>query len=480
VFKRFTDGARRVLVLAQDEARLLNDNFIGTEHILLGLVREGNGVAAKALEALGASLDLVRAKVKEVAGRSSGRPWEGSPPFTPQAKKVLELSLREALDLGHNFIGTEHLLLGLVREGNGVAAGVLEQLGVSPERARSTVLELLSGYRAEGEAASPEAGEAPPGGDQPPEEGSRGRNRQFQTLAAEVREGPGLLRLEPPVCGRCGAHLETSARYRDIEVQPAEGAGEGRPAPLMRIVYCSTCGTALGTALGAPERAVATSHPRAAPAQPRLRDARSFPEDALAPADFAEVPEAQRAELTFRDRRIVEGSVGGSPVQLLGQWSHQGSAEGDWAGAALGVTWRAGPASGQADALSGELEGRFAEREVDLRAGFRLQIGLGPGAGEVSGRVGEEELLAELGPATGGLGGHAVAAEGHLGATSFEVFVSLSGDHARAAVRGKVGGEPVRLDGHRLEEAGVVHLAGQYSGPAALLALLAGALLYFM
>ena len=128
MFERFTDRARRVLVLAQEEARLLNHSFIGTEHILLGLIHEGEGVAAKALEPLGVTLEAVREKVEETIGLAGTAPT-GSPPFTPRAKKVLELSLREALQLGHNYIGTEHMLLGLVREGEGVAAQVLVSLG---------------------------------------------------------------------------------------------------------------------------------------------------------------------------------------------------------------------------------------------------------------------------------------------------------------------------------------------------------------
>jgi hypothetical protein len=128
MFERFTDRARRVVVLAQEEARLLNHNYIGTEHLLLGLVHEGEGVAARALESLGISLEAVRSKVEEIIGQGQSAPI-GQIPFTPRAKKVLELSLREALQLGHNYIGTEHILLGLVREGEGVAAQVLVKLG---------------------------------------------------------------------------------------------------------------------------------------------------------------------------------------------------------------------------------------------------------------------------------------------------------------------------------------------------------------
>ncbi|MDA8292337.1 MAG: ATP-dependent Clp protease ATP-binding subunit [Actinomycetota bacterium] len=146
MFERFTDRARRVLVLAQEEARLLNHSFIGTEHILLGLIHEGEGLAAKALESLGISLEAVREKVEETIGPAGSAPT-GSPPFTPRAKKVLELSLREALQLGHNYIGTEHMLLGLVREGEGVAAQVLQSLGADLPRVRQQVIQLLSGYQ---------------------------------------------------------------------------------------------------------------------------------------------------------------------------------------------------------------------------------------------------------------------------------------------------------------------------------------------
>ncbi len=146
MFERFTDRARRVVVLAQEEARMLNHNYIGTEHILLGLIHEGEGVAAKALESLGISLEAVRSQVEEIIGQGQQAP-SGHIPFTPRAKKVLELSLREALQLGHNYIGTEHILLGLIREGEGVAAQVLMKLGADLARVRQQVIQLLSGYQ---------------------------------------------------------------------------------------------------------------------------------------------------------------------------------------------------------------------------------------------------------------------------------------------------------------------------------------------
>jgi ATP-dependent Clp protease ATP-binding subunit ClpA len=153
MFERFTDRARRVVVLAQEEARLLNHNYVGTEHLLLGLIHEGQGVAAKALESLGISLEAVRAQVEEIIGRGQQAPT-GHIPFTPRAKKVLELSLREAKQLGHNYIGTEHILLGLIHEGEGVAAQVLVKLGADLSRARGQVIGLLSGDAATEEAAA--------------------------------------------------------------------------------------------------------------------------------------------------------------------------------------------------------------------------------------------------------------------------------------------------------------------------------------
>ena len=157
MFERFTDRARRVLVLAQEEARDLNHAFIGTEHILLGLIREGEGVAAKALDALGVTFDVVREKVEEAIGTNSN-PSPGSPPFTPRAKKVLELSLREALQLGHSYIGTEHMLLGLVREGDGVAAQVLNELGADMARVRTQVIQMMTGQAGKESGASASTG----------------------------------------------------------------------------------------------------------------------------------------------------------------------------------------------------------------------------------------------------------------------------------------------------------------------------------
>ena len=150
MFERFTDRARRVVVLAQDEARSLEHNYIGTEHILLGLIREGEGVAAKALEMANISLEGVRDQVIEIIGKGENDSKDHIP-FTPRAKKVLELSMREALQLGHNYIGTEHILLGLIREGEGVANQVLTNLGADLGSIRQNVIHLLSGYPGAGQ-----------------------------------------------------------------------------------------------------------------------------------------------------------------------------------------------------------------------------------------------------------------------------------------------------------------------------------------
>jgi len=155
MFERFTEKARRVVVYAQEEARMLNQNYIGTEHLLLGLIREQDGIAAKALESLNISLEDVHAQVEDLIGRGTFVPT-GHIPFTPRAKKVLELSLREALQLGHNYIGTEHILLGLIREGEGVAAQVLLNLGADLDKVRSAVIQLLSGHYGKGAEAGEE------------------------------------------------------------------------------------------------------------------------------------------------------------------------------------------------------------------------------------------------------------------------------------------------------------------------------------
>ncbi|MEK9578252.1 MAG: Clp protease N-terminal domain-containing protein, partial [Aquiluna sp.] len=187
MFEKFTDKARRVVVLAQEEAKLLNHNYIGTEHILLGLIREGEGVAAKALEALNINLEQVREQVQDIIGQGQQSP-SGHIPFTPRAKKVLELSLREALQLGHSYIGTEHLLLGLIREGEGVAAQVLTKLGADTNKVRQQVIQLLSGFQ--GKETVSVGGE-----NNPPQKGSQVLDQYGRNLTQAAAEG----KLDPVV-----------------------------------------------------------------------------------------------------------------------------------------------------------------------------------------------------------------------------------------------------------------------------------------
>ena len=198
LFERFTDRARRVVVLAQEEARLLNHSYIGTEHILLGLIHEGEGVAAKSLESLSISLEAVRAQVEEIIGQGGSSP-SGHIPFTPRAKKVLELSLREALQLGHNYIGTEHILLGLLREGEGVATQVLVKLGADLGKVRQQVIQLLSGYQ--GPAAKGDAPTAGAGAGNKEEAGEKGGSQILDQFGRNLTQLAREKKLDP-VIGR--------------------------------------------------------------------------------------------------------------------------------------------------------------------------------------------------------------------------------------------------------------------------------------
>ena len=197
MFERFTDRARRVVVLAQEEARMLNHNYIGTEHILLGLIHEGEGLAAKALENLDISLAAVREQVTDIIGKGQTAPT-GHIPFTPRAKKVLEYSLREGLQLGHTYIGTEHILLGLIREGEGVAAQVLVKLGADLNKVRQQVIQLLAGYQGgQGEKAGAGVGQSQGGPAEGTPAGSLVLDQFGRNLTQAAREG----KLDP-VIGR--------------------------------------------------------------------------------------------------------------------------------------------------------------------------------------------------------------------------------------------------------------------------------------
>jgi ATP-dependent Clp protease ATP-binding subunit ClpC len=206
MFERFTDRARRVVVLAQEEARLLNHSYIGTEHILLGLIHEGEGVAAKALESLSISLEAVRNQVEEIIGQGGSSP-SGHIPFTPRAKKVLELSLREALQLGHNYIGTEHILLGLIREGEGVAAQVLVKLGADLSRVRQQVIQLLSGYQGPSGGSGSSGGAS---GGRGAEQGAAGANVGGSTKGGDDDKNSQIL-------DQFGRNLTQLARERKLD-----------------------------------------------------------------------------------------------------------------------------------------------------------------------------------------------------------------------------------------------------------------------
>jgi ATP-dependent Clp protease ATP-binding subunit ClpC len=218
VFERFTDRARRAVVLAQEEARMLNHDYIGTEHILLGLLREHDGVAGKALASLDISIEAVRRQVEEIVGQGRAAPT-GHIPFTPRSKKVLELSLREALQLGHNYIGTEHILLGVIREGEGVATQVLMKLGANLNRVRETVIQLLAGYTIEAEAAGGE------------EVGA------YVDVTATPIEA---ISDDAPTCPNCFAALNETLAVRVVET-----TAEGETLSV-KIAYCKRCGVALG------------------------------------------------------------------------------------------------------------------------------------------------------------------------------------------------------------------------------------------
>ena len=219
MFERFTDRARRVVVLAAEEARMLNHNYIGTEHILLGLIHEGEGVAARALQALGISLEAVRQQVEEIIGQGQEAP-SGHIPFTPRAKKVLELSLREALQLGHDYIGTEHILLGLIREGDGVAAQVLVKLGADLNRVRQQVIQLLHGYQSQ-EAGTAAAGAA--GAEPQTAPASRAERRQLAELRRRIESIDSRL-------SAVERRVRTGPDMSDLDLQIAQAGRDKRTA----------------------------------------------------------------------------------------------------------------------------------------------------------------------------------------------------------------------------------------------------------
>lgn len=237
MFERFTDRARRVVVLAQDEARDLGHAYIGTEHLLLGLIREGDGVAARALISLGESFDALQVQIVDAIGTGEGQP-SGHIPFTPRAKKILELALRESRQLGHHYIGTEHILLGIVREAEGVAAQILLKHGLTLEVVRQSVIQILSGSTSE---VVESAGFRPAGWI-----ARRPHGRVIGPAPQSAASGP--------KCATCGADLSKRAAYRTITA-----LGEDVGTRDVVVVYCTSCGTAIAARLeddldGDPER----------------------------------------------------------------------------------------------------------------------------------------------------------------------------------------------------------------------------------
>ena len=230
MFERFTDRARRVVVLAQEEARLLGHNYIGTEHILLGLIHEEEGVAAKALLQLGISLDAVRAKVEAIIGEGGKTPT-GHIPFTPRAKKVLELSLREALQLGHNYIGTEHILLGLIREGQGVAAQVLMTMGADLSVVRETVLQQLGGFTARRMRTGPVAFSRPPETPAAAQAGMEARRLAGGGPVGSQHDLLGLLGVEQSMAAKALEALGITRERLEATLSELEPAGTADETP---------------------------------------------------------------------------------------------------------------------------------------------------------------------------------------------------------------------------------------------------------
>ena len=217
MFERFTDRARRVVVLAQEEARMLNHDYVGSEHILLGLIRESGGVAARALQSLGITEEAARQQVEEVVGRGQHDPQRGHIPLTPRAKKILQLSMREAIALGHAYIGTEHILLGLLREDDGVAMRVLNGLGVDPNRVRQQVIRLVSARRVHEE---PGTGRAAGRGKRKLLSELRGHldslDWRFSVLEQRVGTAPDLGRLDQQI-SQVRSDKESAIEAQDFE-----------------------------------------------------------------------------------------------------------------------------------------------------------------------------------------------------------------------------------------------------------------------
>jgi hypothetical protein len=474
MFERFTERARRVLVLAQEEARLLNHNFIGTEHILLGLIHEGDGVAARALGSLGISLEAVRVEVEETVG-PAGSSRTGSPPFTPRAKKVLELSLREALQLGHQYIGTEHILLGLVREGEGVAVQVLVGLGADLSRVRQQVLLLLSGL--------------PPGGG--------GAEESVTAAVRPVRSGaPG------PRCPNCAEPLEGQVAYRILTVVPVEpDLGPMRVA----FVYCGHCGftierspyefespldspTAPSSSPGARSASGDPGHPLVTVSPllpPRSATIREFPDDLWTATAPASVPTGSAVDVRhsgrFRADGNIHGTVGEATVDLAVELPRgTSSATGTLGDAPVNVTWNLSYNSRSGQDLPATLQGTVGEQTVNLQGFFQLGAGYRFDRASVGGTLADEDLAVSIEPASTAFeNSDTIVATGTLAEHHFEIFVSLKGSLERGLVRGTYDGQDVHLDLTAIPGSDA-HVAGTCPSPPPFTLLVVASLLYFV
>ncbi len=461
MFERFTDRGRRVLVLAQEEARLLNHNFIGTEHILLGLIGEGEGVAAKALAALGIHLEAVRDKVAETI-QPANSSTTGSPPFTPRAKKVLELSLREALQLGHNYIGTEHLLLGLVREGEGVAVQVLIGLGADLARVRQQVILLLTGHPA------------------------RYRELQDPTLAGLA--GSGSARHSGPRCPACRTLLEGQVAYRVLPVAPEPDQAVG---PLqVAFVYCRRCGVTIAHTPAGPDhpgsmvssgRLVARAGSHGRPPVP----ARDFPDELWNAPPPASVPPTELVDVRhsgrFREDGKLQGIVSGSTVDVTLELPRSASsATGTLDDRAVNVHWKLSYDSGNDDSgLPATLEGTVGDQRVDLRGVFRRSPDYWFDGAWIEGTLADEHLTASIERASGGYGStDTIVANGTLGKQAFEIFAALGGSLERARVRGSYDTRAVHLNLTITAQADA-NISGSCPTPPAFALLLIASLRYF-
>jgi Clp amino terminal domain, pathogenicity island component len=450
VFERFTDRARRVLVLAQEEARLLNHSYIGTEHLLLGLIHENDGVAAKALRSVGVSLEAVRVRVEETV-RATDKPPNGSPPFTARAKKVLELGLREALQLGHSYIGTEHLLLGLVREGDGVGVTVLLDLGADLDRVRQSVIHLMSGQVSEPDAAAWVREES----------GS-------PSISRRATAGP------DPRCPQCSADLKDVARIRMVVVPPESETLNVEPVP-MDAVYCSRCGLTLHMFRSDSRNAGTQSDPT------KVADPATFPDIELWPDGAIADEGSVNVDLIYRSEQL-SGMVGEAAVDLfLNVPRHVGEAKGDFAGHELAVQWVLGNNYYDHPDVAGTVAGTFAGRDFTLTGTFHLDLNYAIERARIHGGIGGEPITAQLNVAVGGLSTtRTVAIDGTFAGTGLSILATISGDLTRGHIRGDVDGHDLLLDAIKDQEDQTTTIKGTYGGPPALLALTVGTFLYFM